>query len=200
MHLSRRHAIAAALAFGFSSSSAPARGDAVALVLSDRLKNPKLRSPLPGGVMAGYAGDTGLDIGGASLSVHAIADGTLDYAERGHTRWTGPRDTAMSVRLALDEPIPWGKHRVTHVYYTHMARLDLQKAEGEAKVIRVAAGQRLGTSGTANGIPHLHLGLLCDGQVEQDSWEFILRENEVRKLLGGYANGERLAPLVARTT
>lgn len=190
-----RRAVLVALGLGLL----PRVAGAEAPVLSPTLRNTKLRSPLPGGVFAGYAGDTGLDIGGSALSVHAIADGTLDYAERGHTRWTSPRDTAMSVRLALDEPIPWGKHKVTHVYYTHMARLDFQKAEGEAKVIRVASGQRLGTSGTANGIPHLHLGLLCDGQVEQDSWEFILRENEVRKLLGGYTNGERLAPLATRT-
>jgi hypothetical protein len=26
--------------------------------------------------------------------------------------------------------------------------------------------------------------------VEQDSWEFILREHEVRRALGGYKNGE----------
>jgi len=191
MLLSRRRLLAGSLAVALSAPQAHAG----APPLSAPLKNPKLRSPLPGGIMAGYAGDTGLDIGGVSLSVHAIAAGTLDYSERGHTRWTSPRDTPMSVRLALDEPIPWGKHKVTHVYFTHMAHLDHQKAEGEAKVVRVVAGQRLGISGTANGIPHLHLGLLCDGGVEQDTWELILREGEVRRLLGGYTNGERLPPL-----
>lgn len=164
---------------------------------SPPLRNPRLRSPLPGGVLSGYAGDTGLDVGGNALVVHALAAGTLDYSERGHTRWTGPRDTAFSARLALAEPIPWGTRRVTHVYYTHMAKLLFQKAEGDARTVRVSAGQALGTSGVANGVPHLHLGLLCDGQVDQSSWDFILREHEVRKLLGGYQNGERLPPVSA---
>jgi hypothetical protein len=31
--------------------------------------------------------------------------------------------------------------------------------------------------------------------VEQDSWEFILREQDIREVFGGYRNGERLAPL-----
>ena len=51
----------------------------------------------------------------------------------------------------------------------------------------------LGTSGTARGVPHLHLGLLLDNEVEQDDWTFILREGEVRAVLGGYKNGEVLS-------
>jgi murein DD-endopeptidase MepM/ murein hydrolase activator NlpD len=160
--------------------------------LSSPLRNGSLRSPLPGGILAGYDGDTGLDIGGTSLPVHAIAAGTLDYSERGHTRWVGRSDTAFSVRLALDVPIALGGRRVTHVYYTHMASLVHAKAEGSAGVVRVAAGERLGVSGRANGVPHLHLGLLCDGHVDQASWEHIAREHEIRRLLGGYKNGERL--------
>ena len=192
MRILRRSFLAFASAVPLALGTSLARAEAL---VSAPLRNAKLRSPLPGGVLSGYAGDTGLDIGGSSLSVHALGAGTLDYSERGHTRWTGPRDTAWSVRLALDEPIPFGTRRVTHVYCTHMAKVRFQKAEGALGVVRVTAGELLGVSGVANGVPHLHLGLLCDGRVEQDSWEFILRENEVRKVLGGYANGERLPAL-----
>jgi hypothetical protein len=56
----------------------------------------------------------------------------------------------------------------------------------------VAAGERIGTSGIGNGVPHLHLGMLLDGNVEQDTWDAILREDEVRAVLGGYRNQETL--------
>jgi len=141
---------------------------------------------------APYAGDTGLDIGGMKLPVYAIAAGTLDYAEWGHTRWVGPRDTSYCARLTLDEPVPWRGHRITHVYYAHMSAVETEQAETARVHRHVEAGERLGTSGIANGSWHLHLGLLLDGHVEQDDWEYILREDEVRSVLGGYANGKRI--------
>lgn len=156
------------------------------------LRNAALRSPMPRGNLGGWAGDTGLDILGDHLEVFAIAAGTLDYSERGHTLWTRGRDTPLSVRLALDAPIPWGERKITHVYYTHLSRLETVQPEGATTRRHVEAGERLGVSGIGNGTPHLHLGLLLDGQVAQDSWTYILREGEVRKVLGGYANGARL--------
>lgn len=147
---------------------------------------------MPGGHFAGYNGDTGLDIAGDHLDVFAIASGTLDYSERGHTLWTRGRDTPLSVRLALDEPIPWGDHVITHVYYTHLSSLETLQAEGATPRKHVDAGERIGVSGIGNGVPHLHLGLLLDRQVEQDSWTFILREGQIRKALGNYKNGALL--------
>ncbi len=149
--------------------------------------------------MAGYSGDTGLDIGGDHLPVHAVASGTLDYAEKGHTRWTRGKDTPYSVRIRLDAPIAFRGRRITHVWYTHMAELAVEQSEGvpETERRRVEAGERLGVSGIGNGVPHLHLGMLLDGQVEQDDWTYILREHEVRAVLGGYANGARLAAIPA---
>ncbi len=188
MLLSRRRVLALGLGAALSVPGSASAG----AVRSPPLRNPRLHSPLPSGVLAGYGGDTGLDIGGHELPVHAIASGTLDYSERGHTLWTGPRDTPYSVRLALDLPLPWGKKQVTHVYFTHLSRLLFDQAEGAPVRRRVEAGERLGTSGIANGVPHLHIGLLCNGRVEQDSWEFILREHDIRQLFGGYRNGERL--------
>ncbi len=156
------------------------------------LRDTRFRDPMPGGVLGGYAGDTGLDIGGTKLPVFAIAAGTVDYAEWGHTRWTGPKDTAFCVRVTLDEPVAYRGHKITHVYYAHLSAVEAAQAEGAPQHRHVAAGERLGTSGIANGSWHLHLGLLLDGQVEQDDWTYILREDEVRAVLGGYKNGQRL--------
>jgi murein DD-endopeptidase MepM/ murein hydrolase activator NlpD len=176
-----------------ASSTAPPPAP-VLTARSASLKNASLRSPMPGGWTGGWAGDTGLDIAGNRLDVFAIAAGTLDYAEWGHTRWTRGKDTAFSVRLALDEPLAWGEQKITHVYYTHLSRVEHEQAEGVPAAERrhVLAGERIGVSGIGNGTPHLHFGLLLDNQVEQDSWTYILREGDVRRVLGGYRNGERL--------
>jgi hypothetical protein len=162
-------------------------------VPSPPLRNPRFHDPLPGGYVGGWAGDTGLDIAGNRLRVYAIAAGTLDYSERGHTLWTDPPDTPFSVRLALDEPIAWkGAHSVTHVYYTHLSKLAVDQPEGSPVRRHVAAGEPIGVSGIGNHVAHLHLGLLLDGHVDQDSWEWILREGDIRQLLGAYRNGELL--------
>jgi murein DD-endopeptidase MepM/ murein hydrolase activator NlpD len=158
---------------------------------SPPLRNPHFRDPMPGGYLGGWYGDTGLDIAGNRLPVYAIAAGTLEYSERGHTLWMTPPDTPGSVRIALDEPIPWkGHHHVTHVYYTHMSQLVFDQPEGARPRRHVEAGERIGTSGIGNHVPHLHLGVLLDGLVEQDSWDGILTEGDIRSLLGGYKNGE----------
>jgi len=162
---------------------------------SARLRNAALASPMPGGSLGGWGGDTGLDIAGDHIPVFAIAAGSLDYSEWGHTRWTTGRDTAYSVRLALDEPIAWGdrgRRRITHVYYTHLSKVETRQAEGSVARKHVDAGERIAISGIGNGTPHLHFGLLLDDQVEQDSWTYILREHEVRKVLGNYEKGARL--------
>jgi len=73
-----------------------------------------------------------------------------------------------------------------------MSAVEVEQAETAQLHRHVEAGERLGTSGIANGSWHLHLGLLLDGRVEQDDWDYILREDEVRSVLGGYANGRRI--------
>ncbi|MFT3765259.1 MAG: hypothetical protein QM820_07050 [Minicystis sp.] len=149
-------------------------------------------NPMPGGVFAGYQADTGLDIAGTRLPVYALAAGTLDYSEPGHTLWTGPSDTANCVRFELDTPIPWKGRRVTHVYYAHLSKLENRQAEGESPRRHVEGGELLGVSGVANHSPHLHIGLLLDGEVDQRYWGTFLLADEIRKVLGGYRNGDRL--------
>jgi hypothetical protein len=149
-------------------------------------------NPMPGGVMAGYQADTGLDIAGTPRPVYALAPGTLDYSEPGHTLWTGPSDTANCVRFELDEPIPWKGHLVTHVYYAHLSKLETLQHEGAEVRRHVEGGELLGMSGVARHSPHLHIGLLLDGEVEQRYWGTFLLADEVRKVLGGYRNGDRL--------
>jgi murein DD-endopeptidase MepM/ murein hydrolase activator NlpD len=123
---------------------------------------------MPGGFIGGWQGDTGLDIAGNRLPVYAVAAGTLDYAERGHTLWMNPPDTPFSVRVALDTPLPWKGRYVTHAYYTHLSRLEIEQGEGARTRRHVEAGELLGTSGIGNRVPHLHLGLLLDGLVERN--------------------------------
>jgi hypothetical protein len=148
-------------------------------------------NPMPGGVFAGYRADTGLDIAGSPRPVHAIAAGTLDYSEPGHTLWVGPRDTANTIRIELDQPIPFEGRRVTHVWYAHLSALERIQREGDLPRARVEAGEKLGVSGRANGSPHLHIGMLLDGEVEQ-RWGTFLLEDDIRKVLGGYRTGARL--------
>jgi hypothetical protein len=82
---------------------------------------------------------------------------------------------------------------VTHVYYTHLSALENVKHEGDtATVIHVEAGEQIGVSGVANGVPHLHMGLLLDNRVEQDTWDSLLSPVEVQRLMGEYKNGEVL--------
>ena len=160
---------------------------------SPPLHGAALNSPMPGGYLGGWPGDTGLDIAGDHLDVFAIASGTLDYSEWGHTLWKSGRDTPYSVRLALDTPIAFRDgRRITHVYYTHLSSVVTTQAEGATTRKHVDAGEKIAVSGIGNGVAHLHLGLLLDGRVEQDSWTFLLREGDIRKVLGNYRNGERL--------
>jgi murein DD-endopeptidase MepM/ murein hydrolase activator NlpD len=146
---------------------------------------------MPGGIFAGYRADTGLDIAGSPRPVYAIAAGTLDYSEPGHTVWTGRSDTPNSVRFKLDTPIPWKGRLITHVYYTHLSELEYQQAERSKERIRIEAGERVGVSGLGRGSPHLHIGLLLDNEVEQYVGTFLF-EDEIRELLGGYKNGKAL--------
>lgn len=151
-----------------------------------------MANPMPGGILAGYPGDTGLDIAGKYRPVFAVRSGFVDYAEKGHTVWTKPPDTPLSIRIEFDTPVVWHGKRITHVYYTHLSYLWVMQREGARDDRQhVEEGALLGVSGIGNGMPHLHLGLLLDGHVEQDRWDSMLTPGEIAALLGS-RNGKRL--------
>jgi len=147
-----------------------------------------LASPMPGGTLAGYPVDTGLDIAGIKRPVFAIASGWVDYAEAGRSAWNGPRESKYAVRIELDEPIARGDRRITHVWYAHLHSVAFEHPEGgvapDFAPRRVERGEYLGVSGVANGAWHLHLGMLLDGVVTQ-RWGTYLTEDEVRAVLAG---------------
>jgi murein DD-endopeptidase MepM/ murein hydrolase activator NlpD len=146
---------------------------------------------MPGGFAAGYQADTGLDLAGMNQPVFALAAGYVDYAEEGHTAWRSPGDDDRAIRIELDEPLHTAAGRVTHVWYAHLAELAFTQAEGATSRRRVAAGQLLGTSGRANGMYHLHLGLLLDHDTTQNGGTFLL-EDQVRAVLCNLRHKSRL--------
>jgi murein DD-endopeptidase MepM/ murein hydrolase activator NlpD len=150
-----------------------------------------LHNPMPGGFAAGYQADTGLDLAGMNQPVFALAAGYVDYAEEGHTAWRSPGDDDRAIRIELDEPLHTAAGRVTHVWYAHLAELAFTQAEGATSRRRVAAGQLLGTSGRANGMYHLHLGLLLDHDTTQNGGTFLL-EDQVRAVLCNLRHKSRL--------
>lgn len=179
------------LAAALAAPPGPARAPLVAAPATDvpapssvPLLPSGLASPMPGGYLAGYPIDTGLDLAGIKKPVFAIASGSVDYAEDGHTAWNAPRDSKYAVRIRLDEPIPWRDRLITHVWYAHLHSLAFEQAEGERPRRRVEKGELLGISGVANGSWHLHLGMLLGGDVSQ-RWGSYLVEDEIRAVLAG---------------
>ena len=84
--LPRRRLLTFALgALGALPVLAP-RGASASAPRSPPLRNPRLRSPLPSGVLAGYAGDTGLDLGGTVLPIYTLTTNTLNYSKHKHTQ------------------------------------------------------------------------------------------------------------------
>ena len=110
-----------------------------------------------------YLGDMGTDIGlPVGAPIVAVGDGTIIYAEKGHTPWTTPPDTPYSVKIKLDQPIQRNGRSYPYVFYTH-----LKSVETRAKGSRVRAGDLLGRSGIGNSVPHLHISFSQDMAIAQ---------------------------------
>ncbi|MEM9695174.1 MAG: M23 family metallopeptidase [Myxococcota bacterium] len=147
-----------------------------------------LYNPMPSGILGGYEQDTGLDIAGFEMPVYALADATVVYAEAGHTRW--PHGSPYTVLLELTEPLNHGDRTITHAWYAHLKELFVEKATDD-DCLTVTGGTALGISGYANRSPHLHLGLLLDGDTEQSLGNFLLFD-AVREVLGPFRHRQRL--------
>lgn len=150
----------------------------------------------------GYAADTGLDIhGNIGDPIVAPASGTLEYAEAGHTAQadqdsdpnTPGKQPQYSFRIKLDKPFTYQGKTVRFIYGTHLSSLDPSVANKSG--IKISQGQRLGAMGQANGVPHLHLGLVGD----REQTEFM-NFQQVDALLGGrYAkNKNKPSPKAAK--
>lgn len=108
-----------------------------------------------------YAGDSGTDIAVPMYTpIVSVGDGTIIYAEKGHTKWNTPPDTPYSVKIKLDTPIKRNGKLYPYVFYTHMANV-VQFYSG-AKIKR---GKQIGISGQGRKIPHLHISFAVDSQI-----------------------------------
>ena len=151
-----------------------------------------LSDPTPGaspGVpgSTGYASDSGLDIiGKTGDSIVSPVDGTILYAETGHTSWkddSNPDEPGHqpqhSFLISLASPFEYGGKKIKFAYGTHLSSL----VEGVANQsgIAIKAGQPIGAMGVANKVPHLHFGLLQNrAQSSEDDW---LSNTQVKEVL-----------------
>ncbi|MDP7081075.1 MAG: peptidoglycan DD-metalloendopeptidase family protein [Candidatus Undinarchaeales archaeon] len=95
----------------------------------------------------------------AGTATYAVADGTLVYSERGHTKWTTPPDTPNSVLLKFDKPLKYKGKTYYFAWYTHMKSLAFHVPDGSGGK-HVTAGTNLGAVGLGNKVPHLHFAIL----------------------------------------
>ena len=151
-----------------------------------------LSDPTPGaspGVpgSTGYASDSGLDIiGRTGDPIVSPVDGTILYAETGHTSWkddSNPDEPGHqpqhSFLISLASPFEYGGKKIKFAYGTHLSSL----VEGVANQsgIAIKAGQPIGAMGVANKVPHLHFGLLQNrAQSSEDDW---LSNTQVKEVL-----------------
>jgi len=163
----------------YNSGQAVVRGEGVSGML-----NPTPNVNLTAN-KGGYAADTGLDIHGPEgTPIVSMLPGTLIYAERGHSAQMGQSSSSKgytdqhSVLIKLDNPFTHNGKQINYAWYTHLQ--DLNPAIANKTGIKVNAGQHLGGMGIANGVSHLHLGLVGDR-----AQTVYLNYKEVREVLGG---------------
>lgn len=96
--------------------------------------------------------------------IYAVASGTIQYSEWGHTVNRGPNETAYSVKIRLDKPFTKNGVKYICAYYTHMSKLvyNVPEKSNKSNTIRVKPGDLIGYSGTANNCPHLHFSFEGD--------------------------------------
>lgn len=96
--------------------------------------------------------------------VYAVANGTIQYSEWGHTVNKGSHETAYSVKIKLDKPFTRNGVKYICAYYTHMSKLvyDVPEKSNKSNTIHVKPGDLIGYSGTANYCAHLHFSFEGD--------------------------------------
>lgn len=152
-----------------------------------------LTNPVPGSTWhnnGGYDADTGLDIlVPMGTRCVAAADGNLEYLERSHTSWPLPDGQfPFSCRIRLKSPVTVDGVVYPFIWYTHMEAANpvLQ----DKTEVPVTAGTLIGLSGSGNGVPHLHFGVVADrAQTRTLPWR------QVAQLIWGLPN----TPVAAST-
>ncbi|MDR0960437.1 MAG: M23 family metallopeptidase [Propionibacteriaceae bacterium] len=140
---------------------------------SDDESTNNLFTPITG-IDAGYVGDSGLDISAPKgTPVYAVGDGTLEYAEYGHTQWVptaeNPFDTPYSINIKLDSPVMVNGKTYPYIFMTHLSSTAVHKQDKSSGAIRIRKGQLIGYSGIGNGAPHLHISFYDSRDDEQRS-------------------------------
>lgn len=132
-----------------------------------------LINPVKGGRPGPYPWDNGLDIHVpvGTAAVMAALSGTVEYAEEGHcAQHTGLYGVpTIQVRIRLDHPILWQERwidaggrtvqtsgLIRRLWYAHLH--DAVVSAGQ----RVKQGDLIDHTEGANGVPHLHFGLVGD--------------------------------------
>lgn len=92
-----------------------------------------------------YPGHEGLDIyTPVGTPILSASDGQVVKTQIGH-KSNDPTYSVTSVTVQEKEGVFW--------YYTHLTKIEVRKGQ------KVAKGTLIGTSGTANHSPHLHIGI-----------------------------------------
>ena len=165
-------------------------GDLDTATKEDNRSSFGLTKPIQQGREAGYDSDTGLDISApVGTPVLAAANGKVVYAEKGHTSWqrrdrvTGADiDTPYSILVELDNPVTFKDGRkANYIWYTHLSKLQVEKADGSENSVPIKQGDVIGYSGTANDSPHLHFGVLTNRSQEEGEY---FTPAEIREMLG----------------
>lgn len=128
--------------------------------------NGRLIVPVLGATSAdniSYASDTGSDVRAPfGTPILAAADATVLYSEPGHSSWNGPNDTNNSILLLLDQPVVHRGRPYGLLWYAHLSRLVRHVPDGTRNGPHVEQGEIIGFSGRANGVDHLHFGVVAD--------------------------------------
>ena len=117
------------------------------------------------GTDTGYAGDEGLDISAPmGTPVYSPCDGTFRFSEYGHTPWgiskwgSKKDDTPYSIGIYMNTPVTYAGKTISYVFLTHLSSVVNTIHDGQGGQ-QVKVGELIGYSGTANSVPHLHIGL-----------------------------------------